>query len=103
MADAHKLELISRLLENALKRHRTEIDDLAEEARQMMLPYFRKRGWSYTAGNGTWFMNDAKERAVSEEKLPTWIRDLLYLEAHDRHPLGFYIQDIKREDAEIAD
>jgi hypothetical protein len=100
-----KLGQISKALEVAQAAFRAEVEKLAEEARAEILPYFKRRDYDYTAGNGTWFISkpaddDADyyrpELHVGDDELPKNIRDLLYLETERGQPLGFFIRDIKR-------
>lgn len=100
-----KLGKLSRALEAAQAAFRAQVEQLAEEARAEILPYFKKHGYDYTAGNGTWFISkpaadDADyyrpELHVGDDELPANIRELLYLETERGQPLGFYIRDIKR-------
>ena len=96
-----KLGQLSKSLEVAQAAFRAEIDKIAEQARAEILPYFKKHGFDFMAGNGSWLIRRPDGRAthdrfVDDDELPTNIRDLLMLEiAHADH-LGFYIRDIKR-------
>lgn len=100
-----KLGQLSKALETAQAAFRAEVESLAEKARAEILPYFKKHGFTYTAGNGTWFISKPAaddsnyyrpDNYVTDDDLPANIRDLLMLEiAHGDH-LGFYIRDIKR-------
>jgi hypothetical protein len=84
---------------------RRAVDELAQNARAALLPYFAEHRLTYMSGNGTWFIEDTKKRKkdglnnfVEDDALPKEIRDTLMLEvAHGDH-LGFYIRDIKRAD-----
>jgi hypothetical protein len=96
---------LSRALENTQAAFRFQVEQLAEEARCEILPYFKKHNYAYTAGNGSWFISkpaadDADyykpDNYVEDDDLPQNIRELLWLEvAHGDH-LGFYVRDIKR-------
>lgn len=100
-----KLGALSKALENTRAAFRFQVEQLAEEARSEILPYFRKHGYDFVSGNGTWFISkpaadDADyyrpELHVNDDELPKNIRDLLYLETERGQPLGFFIRDIKR-------
>lgn len=100
-----KLGQLTRTLESAQAKFRTEVEALAERARAEILPYFRERGYDYRAGNGTWFISrpaaddtdDYKpELHVEDDELPANIRELLTLEVGAHDCLGFYIRDINR-------
>ena len=101
-----KLGQLSKALEVTQAAFRAEIDKLAEQARIEILPYFKKHGFDFKAGNGSWVITrpngdregciGAAARFVDDDALPANIRDVLMLEiAHADH-LGFYIRDIKR-------
>jgi len=100
-----KLGQFSKALEGAQALFRTNVEELAEQARAEILPYFKKHGYDFIAGNGSWSISrPAADTApyyrpddhVEDEELPQNIRELLNLEvAHGDH-LGFYIRDIKR-------
>jgi hypothetical protein len=100
-----KLSQLSKALEAAQSAFQAEVEALAEKARAEILPYFKKHGYDYRAGNGTWFISRPEadtaphyrpDDHVEDEDLPKNIRDLLNLEvARDDH-LGFYVRDIKR-------
>jgi len=100
-----KLGQFSKALEAAQSLFRAEVEKLAEAARAEILPYFKKHGFDYKAGNGTWFISrpaddDADyylpELHVNDDELPKNIQDLLNLEAECNQPLGFFIRDIVR-------
>ena len=100
-----KLDLFSKALEAAQAAFRAEVEKLAEEARAEILPYFKKHGFDFKAGNGTWFISKPEADAanyyrpedyVEDDDLPANIRALLYLETAYNQPLGSYVCDIKR-------
>jgi hypothetical protein len=95
----------SKELEAVQSAFQAAIEKLAEKARTEILPYFKKHGFDFVAGNGSWFISrPAADTApyyrpddyVEDEKLPKNIRDLLNLEVARGDHLGFYIRDIKR-------
>lgn len=78
-------------------RYNAEIEALAVEAREAILPYFTKHDLTYIAGNGTWFIHKrGSDRHVEDDALPKWIRELLWIEFDHGHYLGFWIADIGR-------
>lgn len=100
-----KLGELSKALETAQAAFQAQIEALAEKARAEILPYFKKHGFSYTAGNGTWSISRPEadnapyyrpKDHVKDEELPQNIRELLNLEITYGDYLGFYIRDIKR-------
>lgn len=100
-----KLGQLSAALEAAQAAFRAEVEQLAEEARAEILPYFKKHGYDYKTGNGTWMISkptadDAdyyrQDDYVGDADLPAHIRELLYLEIERGQLLGFFIRDIKR-------
>ncbi len=101
----NKLDQFSKTLEDAQAAFREEIELLAEQARDEILPYFKKHNFDFMAGNGTWIISkpaadDADyykpENHVEDDDLPQNIRDLFMLEVAHADHLGFYIRDIKR-------
>jgi hypothetical protein len=94
-----KTRAVSRALEVARMSFDREVAHVAELARDQLVPYFQKRGWSYIAGNGTWFIEDHRGRPIKDHKLPTVVRAVLYLEVEHTLLLGFFIRDIAREAA----
>lgn len=100
-----KTKALKTKCDQTLKRHSEEIYALAEEARALILPYFQKRGWDYTTGNGTWLITkeitvdkEVQDKMIADSELPKWLSELLYLEVAHGAYLGFYINDIKREE-----
>jgi hypothetical protein len=100
-----KLGSFTKALEAVQAAFRAEVEKLAEAAREEILPYFKKHGFDFMAGNGSWIISrpaaDAApyyrpEDHVEDEELPQNIRDLLNLEVAYGDHLGFYIRDIKR-------
>jgi hypothetical protein len=101
-----KLGEFSRGLAAAQGAFRATIEQLAEEARTEILPYFKRHDLDYRAGNGTWLITRGvrgERRAgcigdamYSDDDLPSNIRELLMLEVSHADHLGFYIRDIKR-------
>jgi hypothetical protein len=95
-----KLGQFSNALEAAQDAFRSKIDKLAEHARSEILPYFKKHGFDFMAGNGTWLISrideESYEVSVDDGALPVNIRELLTLEVAHADHLGFYIRDIKR-------
>jgi len=85
---------IVRALNEARARFDQHVAQVAELAREQLVSYFQKRGWSYMTGNGTWWINDRRGRHIEDHKLPTAIRDVLYLEVEHGQLLGFFIRDI---------
>lgn len=96
-----KLGQLSKVLEAAQAAFRAEVDKLAEQVRADILPYFKKHGFDFMAGNGSWVItrpgdHAGHDRFVDDDELPKNIHDVLMLEiAHADH-LGFYMRDIKR-------
>ena len=90
-----KSKRVQRSIEDAERVYRARIEQIAEETRQLLVPYFRKRGWSYRAGNGAWLI-DHQGKIIEDDHLPRWVHDLLYTELSggSRDPLGFYISDL---------
>lgn len=97
-----KLGQIAKAMRDTQAAFRFQVDLLAEEARNEILPYFKKHDLEFTTGNGTWAISkpgasyNTPELFVRDEDLPANIRDLLCLETEHNRPLGFYIRDIKR-------
>lgn len=101
-----RLDHLSKVLTAAQAVFRAEIEDLADVVRSEILPYFKKQGLDFTAGNGSWLITriDKKngrkaagyETIVEDDALPQNIRDLLMLEIAHADYLGFYVRDIKR-------
>ena len=92
-------------LESMQAAFRANVDRLAEEARTQILPYFKKHGLDFRAGNGDWIISSPSaddapyyrsEDHLDDDELPKNIRDLLMLEVAYADHLGFYIRDIKR-------
>ena len=71
------------------------VHQIAAEARKRLLPYFQKRGWSYVAGNGGWFITDHRGRQIEDDRLPAHVRDILWIEVEYGRYLGYYICEIK--------
>lgn len=101
----NKLAKLAKALGAAQAAFRAEVEKLADEARAEILPYFKKRNYDYTAGNGTWLISKQEadnadyykpELHVEDEELPQNIRELLSLEVDGHACLGFYVRDIKR-------
>ena len=100
-----KLGQFSKSLEAAQAAFRAEVEAIAEKARAEILPYFKKHGLDFMAGNGTWLISRPEadtapyyrpEDHVEDEELPQNIRELLDLEVVYGDHLGFYVRDIKR-------
>ncbi|HSX23039.1 MAG TPA: hypothetical protein VLE97_09720 [Gaiellaceae bacterium] len=100
-----KLGRLSRMLESARAAFQAQVEQLAEEARAEILPYFKKHGYDFVSGNGTWFISKPAaddvdyyrpDLHVNDDELPKNIRDLLNMEVDYNNCLGFYIRDIKR-------
>jgi hypothetical protein len=101
-----KLGQFSKVLEAAQAAFRAEVEKLAEQTRTEILPYFKKHGLDFMAGNGSWVITivdkengreaDDYEMLVDDDKLPKNIRDALMLEVAYADHLGFYVRDIKR-------
>lgn len=96
-----KLGQFSKSLEVAQTAFRAKIDKLAEQARAEILPYFKKHGLDFMAGNGSWIItrpgeHGGHDRFVDDDDLPQNIRDLLMLEVAYADHLGFYVRDINR-------
>ena len=92
-----KTRSIARALAEARTNFDHEVASVAELARDQLVPYFQKRGWSYMAGNGTWYVEDRKGRTIEDHKLPAAVRDVLYLEVEYHAPLGVFIRNITRK------
>lgn len=110
-----KTREVARALVGVRENFDREVERVAELARAQLVPYFQKRGWSYRAGNGTWYVKDRRGRTIEDHKLPTAVRDVLHLEvehtghrpqlairavySHPEHTqlLGFFIRDIDCE------
>jgi len=88
-----KVVKIARALEAARASFEHEIHRIAELAHDQLVPYFQKRGWSYVAGNGTWFIEDRRGRRVEDDFLPKAVRSVLWLEVEHGQHLGFFIRD----------
>lgn len=100
-----KLKQFSNAVEAAQATFRAEIEKIAAQAREEILPYFRRHNFDYRAGNGTWFISKPSADAapyfrpadhVEDDDLPSNIRDLLTLEVEHGQCLGYFIADIKR-------
>ena len=76
---------------------------LPSSARDQLVPYFQKRGWSYKAGNGTWFIEDRRGRLVEGHKLPSAVHEVLNMEVEHGQLLGFFIRNIAREPSALND
>lgn len=94
-----KTREVARALAAARTNFEHEVARVAELARDQLVPYFEKRGWSYMTGNGTWYIEDRRGRAIEDHKLPAAVRDVLYLEVEHAQLLGFFIRDITRKAA----
>jgi hypothetical protein len=101
-----KLAHLSRALENVQAAFLFSVEQLAEEARAEILPYFKKHGLGFVAGAG-WGWSISKPSAdtaphhrpddyVEDDALPQNIRDLLNLEVSYNDQLGLHIREIKR-------
>lgn len=89
-----KLSRLSKSLEAAQAVFRAEVQKLADQIHVEILPYFKKHGMDFRAGNGTWCITrldeeDGREILVDEDELPTNIRDLLMIFADH---LGYVTQ-----------
>lgn len=101
-----KLGQISKALKDTQAAFRFQVEQLAEEARAEILPYFMEHLLEFKAGNGSWIItrpNGKQEGCigdaacwVEDDELPKNIRDLLMLEVGQHDHLGFYVRDIKR-------
>jgi len=96
-----KLGQLSKALENSQVAFRFQVDQIAEEARSEILPYFKKHKLDFVTGNGTWYITrlggrHQADQSVSDDDLPKNIRDLLMLEVDRNMCLGFYIRNIHR-------
>lgn len=92
-----KTRKIFRALALARANFNREVASVAESARNQLVPYFQKHGWSYMAGNGTWFITDRRGRPIEDHRLPAAVYDVLYLKVEHTQPLGLFIRDIARE------
>jgi hypothetical protein len=102
----NKLGKFSKAIEAAQAAFRAEVDLFAEQARDEILPYFKKHGLGFVSGAG-WGWSISKPSAdtaphyrpedhVEDDSLPKNIRDLLNLEVGHNDQLGLHIRDIKR-------
>jgi hypothetical protein len=91
-----KTRIIARALNEARADFDRRIAQVADLAREQLVPYFQKRGWSYMTGNGSWLIKDRRGRTIEDHKLPTAVRDVLYLEVEHDQLLGFFINDIAK-------
>src|SRR3982750_313263 len=100
-----EIRQLSRQLEAAQAKFRSEVEALAETARTEILPYFKKHAYDFRAGNGSWIISRPAtdgaafyrpEDHLNDEELPANIRALLTLEVAVNDHLGFYIRDINR-------
>lgn len=96
-----KLGQFAKALESVQAAFRAEVEELAEQARAEILPYFKRHGLDFMAGNGSWCISrldeeEGREVLVNDDELPTNIRAVLMLEVAHADHLGFYISDIKR-------
>lgn len=89
-----KARAVARALHEARRTFDQQVQQVADLAREQLVPYFQKRGWSYMAGNGTWLISDRRGRHIEDPKLPTAVRDVLCLEVEHGQLLGFFIRDI---------
>jgi len=89
-----KTRAIAHALNAARASFDQQIAQVAELAREQLVPYFQKRGWSYMTGNGTWWITDQRGRRIEPHKLPTAVHDVLFLEVKRGQLLGFYISAI---------
>lgn len=68
-----KLGQLSEALDAAQAAFRAEVDKIAEQARAEILPYFKKHGFDFRAGNGSWFITrpngEHAERWVDDDEL----------------------------------
>lgn len=94
-----KPRTIARALEVARKSFDQEVERVAELARDQLVPYFQKRGWSYKAGNGSWLIEDRRGRLIEDDQLPAAVRDVLYLEVEYGQYLGSFIREIAHKAA----
>jgi hypothetical protein len=92
-----KTRAVVRALNEARTNFDRQIEQIAELARDQLVPYFEKRGWSYMAGNGTWYIEDRRGRPIEDHKLPAAVRAVLDLEVEYARPLGFFIRNITRK------
>jgi hypothetical protein len=71
------------------------VQQLADRIRSdVLVPYFKKRGWRFTSGNGTWLVSDRKGEPVYRERLPRHIARWLELDAGNGYDLGARVTDI---------
>lgn len=91
-----------KVIVDGIERARTqfdkELEQCASQLRALMLPYFKRREWTYVAGNGTWFITDKQGRGIDDDKLPSHMRNLLNCEVELHTYLGYYVMDITKED-----
>jgi hypothetical protein len=92
-----RTKVVALALESAQAHYDHEVAQVAELARDQLVPYFQKRGWSYVASNDTWWITDRRNRFVDESRLPTSIREVLYLKVARAQYLGYFIRDIELE------
>jgi hypothetical protein len=95
-----KLGQLSKVLEAAQAAFRAEVEALSEKVRSEILPYFKKHGLDFMAGNGSWSITrpgvTGHDRFVDDDALPENIAALLMLEVAHADHLGFYVRDIRR-------
>ena len=92
--DNVKTRTIARAIETACASFDREIAQIADQARDQLIPYFQKRGWSYETGNGAWLIKDRHGHRINNGALPAHVRYVLCLEAGCGQRLGLLIQDI---------
>lgn len=94
-------------IEKAREAFHAEIEMLAAQAREAILPYFAEHRLDYRAGNGSWIISKPSADSapyyrpddhLDDDELPEDIRTLLCLEAEHNQCLGFFIADIKRDE-----
>lgn len=90
---ATKIAKFQRTAERIVNEYHKDIEELAEEARAIMLPYFKKHKMAYLSGNGTWYIL-VNGVTVDNDELPKWLRDLLYIEFGRDDLLGLWIGHI---------
>jgi hypothetical protein len=75
-------------------QYHDNIRSLGIQARNVILPYFRKKRWTYKTGNGDWWIRTRSGRKVEGNKLPEWVRSLLWIEVGHNDLLGYHIEEI---------
>lgn len=92
-------------LATAWQRYTDKVDEIVAKARKKhVVPFCKKRGWTFMAGNGSWNFDDEKGNMVdtSDYSDDPEFQDILMLmevevEGYGANAFGSLMEDVRRE------